>query len=621
MSRSAKAVLRLLGVAAALLLVVLPAGPAAAHAVLVVSEPANGAAVAQAPREVQLRFSEDVSGRFSTASLLDSAGRTVPGARVATGRGGPRLVVLQLPALADGTYGVAWRVLAEDDGHTTSGVVVFTVGTAPQSPGGQALQAGAAGDGTLPTDVVRRWLGLCLLAGLVGGLAFAGLVLRPPGSGQDAQVRAAVDGARRRVLSLAAGAGGLAVLAGLVDLGVQAARSAATTPAALAGLLADTRWGHLWATREAVLAVLAGLALALRTPGRAAGRMDTARWGLAAALVTILCTVEALGGHAASVGSARTAAVAAIAAHAFAACVWLGGVACLAVVVARPGVARTAMLRAVGGRFTVLAVGGVGLIVATGIYSAGREIVSAGALMHTPYGRLLLAKAAVLLVAGALGLASAARLHGWPLRLAGPPRRRLIAAEAAVGVALLLVAAALVETPPPRPSAPSAGAETVSRTGSVEDIVVSVSVTPNRPGANGFTVVAVSGRRPPPAPVQEVRLEPAGAAAIPLREMGPGRYFGTAELAAPGVVRATVVVRRAGARLTVPVEWSVPAAAPPAAAVPAAGGLAPAANALVGIVFVVLLGLAVWRADAGRRRRVRPAAAPESEQKIPEDVR
>jgi copper transport protein len=621
MSRLARAVLRLLGAAAALLLVVLPAEPAAAHAVLVASQPANGGAVAQAPREVLLRFSEDVSRRFSTASLLDGAGRTLPGARLATDRGGPRLVVLQVPALVDGTYGVAWRVLAEDDGHTTSGVVVFTVGTAPQSPGGQALQASVAGDGTLPQDVARRWLGLCLLAGLIGGLAFAALVLRPPDAAQDAPVRAAVDGARRRVLSLAAGAGGLAALAGLADLGFQAARSGATTPAGLVGLLADTRWGHLWGTREAVLAVLAGLAFALRTPGRAPGRMDSARWGLAAALVAILSTVEALGGHAASVGPARMAAVAAVAAHALAACVWLGGVACLALVVARPGVGRSAMLRVVGGRFTVLAVAGVGLVVATGIYSAGREVASAGALVHTSYGRLLLAKAAVLLVAGALGLASAARLHGWPRRLAGPPRRRLIAAEAAVGVALLLVAAALVETPPPRPAAPSAGAETVTRSGTIEDIVVSVSVTPNRPGANGFTVVAVSGRRPPPAPMQEVRLELDGATAIPLREVGPGRYFATGELAAPGVVRAAVVVRRAGVRLTVPVQWSVPAAARPVAAGPAGGGLAPAANALVGVVFVVLLALAVWRADAGRRRRVRPAAAPESQQKIPEDVR
>ncbi|MGW3807441.1 copper resistance CopC family protein, partial [Micromonospora sp. NPDC005113] len=125
--------LRLLGTAGALLLVLLPARPAAAHAVLVESQPANGTTVTAVPRVALLRFSEDISPEFSAASLLDSTGRAVEGTRIATDRRGARQLVLELPTLAPGTYGIAWRVLAEDDGHTTDGVVIFTVGS--PSPG------------------------------------------------------------------------------------------------------------------------------------------------------------------------------------------------------------------------------------------------------------------------------------------------------------------------------------------------------------------------------------------------------------------------------------------------------------------------------------------------------
>jgi copper transport protein len=675
-----RTLLRLLGVAGMVILALLPAGPAAAHAVLVESQPANGATVARAPETVVLRFSEDITARFSSASLLDSAGRTVAGARIARDRSGPRLLVLDLPALPEATYGVDWRVLAEDDGHTTGGVVVFTVGNPPQSPGGPAFQALDTGSGTPPQDVARRWLGLCLLAGLIGGLAFAGLVLRPTAADPDEAARAAVGHARRRVLGLAATAGALASVAGILDLVAQAGRSDAAGPSALATLVFDTRWGHLWTTREAALVALAALALALRASAGAPDRGDRARWTVAGLVVLLLVTVEALGGHAASVGPAQTAA---IAAHALTACVWLGGVAalvavgavsggpavplpapgpsdgaenpgpCGAVLLPAPGpsdgaenpgpsgavplpapgpsdgaenpgpsgAGLAALLRLVRGRFTVLAAVSLGLVVATGLYSAGREVGSTRALVDTSYGRVLILKGALLLVAGGLGLANAARLHGWS-RLAGRPSRRLVSIEAAAGVVLLLLAGILTETPPARDlPPPAAAAAAVTRTGAADDLVVSVSVTPNRPGPNGFTVLAVSGRRPPPAPVDDITLVlDGGSGAVALRAIEPGRYFGTGDLPSAGVVRATAVVRRGGARLTLPVEWSVAPAAT-AQPAPSGDGLAPVANALAVTVIGILLALAAWRVAAARRRR--RVAVPEAEtaQAIPQEVR
>jgi copper transport protein len=145
---------------------------------------------------------------------------------------------------------------------------------------------------------------------------------------------------------------------------------------------------------------------------------------------------------------------------------------------------------------------------------------------------------------------------------------------------------------------------------SVGDIVVSATVTPNRPGANGFAVLAASSRRPPPAEIDGVAVElDRGSTAVPLREIEPGRYFGTGDLSGPGVVRATVVIHRGGARLAVPLEWSVP---PPAVSSPRSrDGLAPIANAAAAVVIGVLAVLAGWRLMAARRRW--PVAVPTGE--------
>jgi copper transport protein len=613
--RALPLLLRLLGVGGTLAIVVLlPASPAAAHAVLVGSQPANGAVLAQAPRAVSLRFSEDISARFSSASLLDRAGRPVAGARIAAGRGDPRLLVLELPALPAATYGVAWRVLANNDGHTTSGVVVFTVGGSARSTAASALQAVDTGGAPTAPDVARRWLGLCLLAGLIGGLAFAAVVLRPTGETTDEPVRVAVYHARRQVLALAAVAGGLASLVGFADLAAQARRSEATFLA----LLADTRWGELWVVRESVLIALAVLAAMLRSSSRGPDRRDTALWSYAGVLVAAVVTLEALGGHAASVGPARTAAVAAVAAHALTAFVWLGGVAALVLVMVRPVGSRDGrdgVISVVRDRFTALAAGSVGLVIATGLYSAGREVGSVGALVDSSYGRILLLKTAVLMAVAGLGLVNAVRLR----RTA--PSRRFLAAEVGAALVLLLAAGALVETPPSREQATAPEPATaVTRTGAVDDLVVTLTVTPNRAGSNGFTVLAASGRRPPPAPIDGVTIEfAAGSRLLPLQQIEPGRYFGTADLATAGVTRATVVVQRGGTALTVPIEWSVQDTVATAPA-QARDGLAPTVNALA-IAVLGILAFAIWRLVSARRRRLAGLPAAEIEQRIPEDVR
>jgi copper transport protein len=623
----------------------LSAQPASAHAVLVGSQPASGATLAAAPRVVQLRFSEDLAPRFASARLVDRDGRTVPGTRVVTSRDDPRRLALELPTLPDAAYGVLWQVLAEADGHTTSGVVVFNVGG-----GSRSLTLGDGPEEAVarPADVARRWLGVCLLAGLIGAFAVATFVLGRVGSAHPAGMLAVVTRtARRRLLTLAAVCAALAAVAGVGDVVAEAARQApgvGGSRATVVQLLAATRWGRLWLVQEAALLGLAMLALRGRPSAavRPYRRNDRLLAAAAGVLIAVVVTVEAMGSHAAALDSARVPAVAADALHILTACLWLGALPALALMMWPPrwgGAGPADLLRVSRGSLTRLAATSVGLVVVTGLYSAGREVETVDALVSTRYGRALLVKSALLLVLGTLGLVNSAQLHGRFPTWLGPlgnrvfarcPSRRLVVIEAGVGALLLVAVGVLLETVPargPATAAPAAPATTETASGSVADLVVTVSVTPNRPGVNGFTVLAASSRRPPPAPVDRVELRVLGGRdgrAVALRQVAPGRWFGTGRLDHAGRLRFTTVIRRAGKRLSAPLSWWVGSPLPPHQAAPASGRrLAPYVDGIALSLLAGVLAFAGWRLVLARRRRrlIDLARQPHSPERVLEGMR
>src|SRR5215470_18221458 len=106
-----------LGLGAAAVMVLL-AQPASAHADLVRSDPPDGSVLAHAPSVARLWFSETISPKFSSARVVDHTGATINGSRLQAGGGDPTQLTVELPNLGTGTYGLVWRALAEDDGHT-----------------------------------------------------------------------------------------------------------------------------------------------------------------------------------------------------------------------------------------------------------------------------------------------------------------------------------------------------------------------------------------------------------------------------------------------------------------------------------------------------------------------
>ena len=600
------------GLLVMLIVSLVPCSPAWGHALLVDSDPASGAVYDSSPALAQLWYSEDLQPMLSSVRLLGEDGQALAGVSVIPDTTHPDLLQARLPDVSPGTYGLWWQVTALDDGHTNQGVVVFSVGATASD----ATASEAAGrDGSV--QGILRWLSLLALVGSVGVLVIARVVLAPAGaalSPAGTSYRQFLDTVRHRlaVLVFAAAVLGLGVAA--VDLGQQGRLSAAVTGGpGLLDELTGTRWGVQWSLRAGAYLLL--VLLMVRVVRRGPGRPPALRAGVGWACVLVLVTDEAWASHA-SGATDPTVTVAADALHVAAACIWLGGLAALLVVLTtRPGdtADRRRLIRQCRGRFSSLLAGSLVAIVITGLFAAGRQVRDVSDLWTTAYGRLVLVKVSLLAVLAAIGAFNSARLHerlvGWrtpkPDRLpARPIRRRWVGAELVVGGIALGVVAALAGTAPPQggDATPAYVSEQVSA--SRHDLVVSVSASPGRVGDNGFTVIVASTRRPAPAPVRGVDLAmpgPTGPRVTPLRHIAPDTWFGLGTVT-DRRVNLVVSVDRGGGALRIPVSWNVQ---PPA--------VNPAGHRLVGVttplalavlVLAVVTGLAVF---AGRRR-VRPDA-------------
>lgn len=572
------------------LLVSLGAGPSYAHAVLLRSDPPSGAVLASAPESVRLWFSEDIASDLTSVRLVDQRGQPVSGTQLSSADA--REVELTLPQLDSGAYAVVWRVIAEDDGHQTSGTIAFSVGSraAPPPPVSETSSPGAG-----PVAPGLRWLRLALLAGLVGPLAVA-LIVFGRSEGSTASI---VGPARRRLLTLAVICAALAVPVSLLEIVV-------TTPDGIGPVrfVETTRGGHLLAWQLVVLTMLVGLVLVVRSTRRESVRANAVVAVSAGALVAVLGATEALRSHAASVDESRSAALLAGGTHVVAALLWLGALPALVVALA-PADERKALLRVARRRFSWLAGGSVLLIVLTGLYSAGQELYGVGDLTSTEYGRTLLVKGVLVAVVGPIALLNNAALHGRKLGRRTGPRafsRRLIIVEAAVGATVLVAAALLAESvPAPRPaSEPVVTAHRAVASGTLDDLVVRAAADPGTPGLNAFTVVAASAERPAPAPITSAALQLGGSARpLHLRPVGEDQYVTTGRIAASGLGVAKLILLRAGDRVTVPVRWHwAPVAAEPSEQ-PQSTRLSDYTNllalAIAGLVALALAGRATRR--------------------------
>jgi copper transport protein len=129
---------------------VLTAGPAAAHAELVSTSPAEGARLDAPPQQVTLTFSEGVSVAAGYARVLDAGGDRVDSG--APKVDGDELTIGLRSGLPDGGYLVTYRVVSADS-HPIAGANSVVLGRGEHVQPGRLLGLGLRA-GCLPVEHV-----------------------------------------------------------------------------------------------------------------------------------------------------------------------------------------------------------------------------------------------------------------------------------------------------------------------------------------------------------------------------------------------------------------------------------------------------------------------------------
>ena len=109
-----------------LLLVLLSAGNAFAHAQLAAAIPQPDGTVTAAPATITLNFTETLEGKLSSIRVHNSNGTEVERGDAYPDRQNERRLIVALQPLEPGIYTVTWKVTGTDT-HRTSGVYTFIV--------------------------------------------------------------------------------------------------------------------------------------------------------------------------------------------------------------------------------------------------------------------------------------------------------------------------------------------------------------------------------------------------------------------------------------------------------------------------------------------------------------
>ncbi len=443
-----------LAVASAVLLI---PSVASAHAVLVGSDPVDGARLDAAPQRITLEFNEPVEAIQDGIRLYDADGQRV--GAVAAAAPTDRQVAVDVPALADGGYVVTWRVVSLDS-HPISGVFTFTVGDA--EPVGDALVADLfGGPGVDVAALLGPILRALAYAGtlLAAGAIFVGwLVLQPTERGRT-----------RRVVVLSAALGvGATVLA----VWVQSVAVTGLGPWAALGLvpLGEVLASGFGQGTMVRLVWLGLLALFVARGSPVVGQVVAG--ALAAATF-------ALDGHQRAVEPVALLALSDVV-HLWAVAFWVGGLA--VVLVALHTLDDDVRAAHVVARFSGLALWSVAVAALTGTVM-GWVLVRVPDAIATPYGWTLAAKLALVVVAVAIAAHNRWRLVPAVASGGRDVLRRSVGIEAGVLAGVLAVTGFLVAIEPASQAVGATGPH-VSSAAIDDELTADLVVEPARVGLN-----------------------------------------------------------------------------------------------------------------------------------------
>jgi copper transport protein len=440
------------------------------HATLTSSVPAGRSVVATAPKEIRLAFNEPV-----TPLVLKLVASHAPTVFLDRYRSEGRSLVVDAPVeMTPGTYVFSWRVISID-GHPITGTVQFSVG-AP-SPG----LPPDADEGYDQNARVALWIAkLAIYLGLFIGIggAFASRWLVP--SRVTFQLPSYLI---RSVLLI-----GLAAVP--LSIGLQGLD-------ALAAQLTQLAWPFVWQTgfstswaTTAILAAIAFLAGACAIIVRQ--QLLALAFGFGG-LIGIGCALAASGHASAAPPQSLTAP--AVGLHGVGIAVWMGSLLPLADAMKLDGDQALRALRRFSRAIPVV----LAAILVTGGFLAVVQVEHVEALWSTDYGRVLVAKLAV--VAGLLTIAGWNRFALTHLINLGEDKARLdlvrtIAAELMLMTIVLGLVATWRFTPPPRALA-AAAAEPAVLSFHTASAFANVAFTPARAGRVQVSMLIMSGNYGP----------------------------------------------------------------------------------------------------------------------------
>jgi copper transport protein len=472
--------------------------PVLAHAILVRSNPAANAVLAQPPVQVELSFSESVEPQLSSIKVYDTGGREVDVGDVRVDLADPTRMTVSLHTLPDGIYTVTWKAVSAIDGHQTTGSYPFAVGNLNPSSLAASQQTTSS---NLPVSaLVAKWLLLASLALLTGQFAFITFVWYPTLKLNNGAIAPALRHPASWIRLYWLGLVGtfLAIVIGVLAQAGQSNGNELALPWARATgrVLVETRLGVLWLVR---------LALALLAVWLIRSRFVSWKgWAGFAIGLALLFTIS-LTSHAATEPHPLFPVLDDWI-HLIGMTFWFGGLVYLLSGLRElrglEDAVRTRLASMLASRFSKMALLSVALVGLTGLYSALLRVGSISALLTSLYGHAMLLKQAfviaLLSIAGINLLIITPRLDRDRTSGAsdpGPVRRfgRLVLVEIIVACLLLASVSLLTYLPPARITPRSAE---LTATQKVDDLKIEISIAPGVVGQNNFTLKLDSNGRP-----------------------------------------------------------------------------------------------------------------------------
>lgn len=260
---------------------------ASASAYVIGSDPVDGSTVTTVPREVQIYFDASISTMSSAhvlavqqgsqnSSLVEVGANTggIPGSNPA------ELIIPLKPSAPQGSYLVRWAAVANGDGRTTFGTIGFNVGFSSASVTGtpilgpstsnnlDEIRALDADHATNILAVMWEWVMIAAMTLLIGILVMEQFVMADGGRCTELHVHT-----KKRAKSLQRLCLAVLFVSGMVSLALRSTdlvkygQTNTSYLSALASLLIDTNYGHLWLVQ--LVLILIAMALLYWTSRRA----------------------------------------------------------------------------------------------------------------------------------------------------------------------------------------------------------------------------------------------------------------------------------------------------------------------------------------------------------------